>query len=149
MSSAINSARSLRELAAFVRNSRILAARYKDIIRSTRSVAFQTGGAILLRPLSWLSLLVIYAKGKITFNKNVPSSLFSGITSFAGSIQMIFFSRLTCTIRSQGDPNKMAATNFLWLYFLNNRSSIQFFFLFCFVLLFLDQWYRTEKEQPN
>ena len=48
--------------------------------------------------------------------------------SFAGSIQMIFFSMLTCTIGSQGGPNKMAAANFLWLHFLNNRSSIQSFF---------------------
>ena len=49
--------------------------------------------------------------------------------SFAGSIQMIFFSMLTCTIGSQGGPNKMAAANFLWLHFLNNRSSIQSSFL--------------------
>ena len=48
---------------------------------------------------------------------------------FAGSIQMIFFSMLTCAIGSQGGPNKMAASNFLWLHFLNNRSSIQVFFL--------------------
>ena len=48
--------------------------------------------------------------------------------SFAGSIQMIFYSMLTCTIGSQGGPNKMAAANFLWLHFLNNRSSIQSFF---------------------
>ena len=47
---------------------------------------------------------------------------------FAGSIQMIFFSMLTCAIGSQGGPNKMAASNFLWLHFLNNRSSIQVFF---------------------
>ena len=52
--------------------------------------------------------------------------------SFAGSIQIIFFSMLTCTIGSQGGPNKMAAANFLWLHFLNNRSLIQSFFL--------DQW---------
>ena len=45
--------------------------------------------------------------------------------SFAGSIQMIFFSMLTCTLGSQGRPNNMAAANFLWLHFLNNRSSIQ------------------------
>ena len=70
--------------------------------------------------------------GKITFKKYVPSSLFRGITSsFAGSIQtMIFFSILTCTIGSQGGPNKMAAANFLWLQFLSNRSSIQSFFFF-------------------
>ena len=49
--------------------------------------------------------------------------------SFAGSIQMIFFSKLTCTMGSQGGPNKMAAANFLWLHFQNNRSSIQSFFL--------------------
>ena len=42
---------------------------------------------------------------------------------------MIFSSMLTCTIGSQGRPNKMAAANFLWLHFLNNRSSIQSFFL--------------------
>jgi len=36
------------------------------------------------------------------------------------------------TIGSQGGPNKMAAANFLWLHFLKNRSSIQSFFL--------DQW---------
>ena len=48
--------------------------------------------------------------------------------SFAGSIQMILYSMLTCTIGSQGGPNKMAAANFLWLHFLNNRSSIQSFF---------------------
>ena len=28
---------------------------------------------------------------------------------------MIFYSMLTCTIGSQGGPNKMAAANFLWL----------------------------------
>ena len=52
---------------------------------------------------------------------------------FAGSIQMIFFSMLTCTTGSQGGHNKMAATNFLWLHFLNNRSSIQ--------SIFLNQWF--------
>ena len=41
---------------------------------------------------------------------------------------MIFFSMLTCTIRSQGSSNKMAAAYFLWLQFPNNRSSIQPFF---------------------
>ena len=46
---------------------------------------------------------------------------------------MIFFSMLTCTTGSQGGPNKMAVANFLWLHFLNNRSSIQSIF-------FLDQW---------
>ena len=46
---------------------------------------------------------------------------------FAGCIQMIFFSMLACTIGSQGGPNNMAAANFLWLHFLNNRSSVQFF----------------------
>ena len=45
------------------------------------------------------------------------------------SIQMILFSKLTCTIGSQGAPNKMAAANFLLHHFLNNRSSIQPFFL--------------------
>ena len=54
--------------------------------------------------------------------------------SSAGSIQMIFLSMLTCKIGSQGGPNKMAAANFLWLHFLNNRSSIQSFFW--------DQWFR-------
>ena len=44
------------------------------------------------------------------------------------SIQMILFSMLTCTIGSQGAPNKMAAANFLSHHFLNNRSSIQPFF---------------------
>jgi len=39
--------------------------------------------------------------------------------SFAGSFLMIFFSMLTCTLGSRGGPNKMAAANFLWLYFLN------------------------------
>ena len=48
--------------------------------------------------------------------------------SFAGSTQMIFSSMQTCTIGSQGGPNKMAAANFIWLHFLNNRSSIQSFF---------------------
>ena len=67
--------------------------------------------------------------GKITFKKNVPSSLFRRITSFAGSIQMIFFSMLTCAIGSQGGHNEMAAANFLWLHFPNNKSSIQSFFL--------------------
>ena len=54
--------------------------------------------------------------------------------SFAGSIQMIFFSLIICTIGSQGDTNKTAAANFIsaWLHFLNDRSSIQCFF-------FLDQ----------
>ena len=42
--------------------------------------------------------------------------------SFAGSIQMILFSMLICTIGSQGGPNKMAAANFFWLHFLDNRS---------------------------
>ena len=46
--------------------------------------------------------------------------------AFEGSIQMIFFSMSTRTIGSQGGSNKMAAANFLWLHFLNNRSS--FFF---------------------
>ena len=55
--------------------------------------------------------------GKITFKKYVPSSLFGGITSFAGSILMIFFSILTCTIGSQGGPNKMAAANFFGVIF--------------------------------
>ena len=70
--------------------------------------------------------------GNLTFKKYVPSSLFRGITSsFAGSIQtMIFFSIGTCTIGSQGGPNKIAAANFLWLQFLSNRSSIQSFFFF-------------------
>ena len=63
--------------------------------------------------------------GKITSKKNVPSSLFSRITSFTGSIQMIFFSMLTCT---QGGHNEMAVANFLWLHFTNNETSIQFFF---------------------
>ena len=44
--------------------------------------------------------------------------------SFADGIQMTFFSMLTCTIGSQGGPNKMAAANFLWLPFLNNSGSI-------------------------
>jgi len=70
----------------------------------------------------------LYAMGTITFRKNEASSLFSGITSFAGSNQMIFLSMLTCTIWSQGGPNKMAAANFLWLHFQNNRGSIQSFF---------------------
>ena len=64
--------------------------------------------------------------------KTGSSNLLSNM-SFAGSIQMIFFSMLICTIVSQCSPNKMAAANFLWLHFLNNRSSIQSFF-------FLDQW---------
>ena len=72
----------------------------------------------------------LFSLDKITFMKNVPSSLFSGITSFAGSIRMIFFSTLTCTIVSQGGPNKTAAANFLWLHFLNNKSSIQSLFFF-------------------
>ena len=51
--------------------------------------------------------------------------------SFASSIQMIFFfSMLTCTEVSQGGPSKKASSNFVWLHFLNNRSSIQPFFLF-------------------
>ena len=45
---------------------------------------------------------------------------------------------LTCTIGSQGGPNKMAAAHFLWLHFLNNRSSIQSFF-------FWDQWAKSAK----
>ena len=45
--------------------------------------------------------------------------------SFAGSIQMIFFSMLTFKIGSQGGPDKMAPANFLWLHFLNNRRTIQ------------------------
>ena len=49
--------------------------------------------------------------------------------SFAGSIQVLFFSMQICTIGSQGGPNKMAAANFLWLQFLNNRSLNQYFFL--------------------
>ena len=49
--------------------------------------------------------------------------------SFAGSIQMIFFPMLTCTIGFQGGPNKMAAANFPWLQFPSNRSSIQSLFL--------------------
>ena len=65
---------------------------------------------------------------RITSKKNVPSSLFSRITSFAGSIQMIFFSMLTC---AQGGYNEMAVANFLWLHFTNNETSIQsFFFVF-------------------
>ena len=48
--------------------------------------------------------------------------------TFAGSIQMIFFLMLTCTIEWQGGPNEMAAANFVWLHFLNNRSSIPPFF---------------------
>ena len=50
--------------------------------------------------------------------------------SFAGHIQMIFFSSIICTIGSQGDTNKTAAANFTlaWLHFLNDSSSIQFFF---------------------
>jgi len=43
-------------------------------------------------------------------------------------MSFIFFSMLTCMIGAQGGPKKMAATNFLWLHFLNNRSSIQSFF---------------------
>ena len=53
---------------------------------------------------------------------------------FVGSTEMIFFSILTCTIGSQGGPNKMAALNFLWLHSLDNRNSIQPFFFFG------DQW---------
>ena len=60
--------------------------------------------------------------------------------SFAGSIQMIFFSMLTCAIESQGGPNKMAAANFLWLHFLNNRSWIQSSFFF------LDQWANSDVD---
>ena len=48
--------------------------------------------------------------------------------SFAGSIQMIFFSMQTCTIGSQGGPNKMASAKFLWLHFLYNRSLTSLFF---------------------
>ena len=44
--------------------------------------------------------------------------------SFAGSIQMTFFSMLTCTIGSQGGPNKMATANFLWLHFLMHLSML-------------------------
>ena len=45
--------------------------------------------------------------------------------SFEGSIQMIFFSMLTCTIGSEGSPNKMVAAHFL-----NNSSSIEPFLLY-------------------
>ena len=75
----------------------------------------------------------LYAMGTITFRKNEPSSLFSGITSFAGSNQMIFISMLTCTIWSQGGPNKMAVANFLWLHIQNKRLDPVIFF-------FGDQW---------
>ena len=71
---------------------------------------------------------LLYAIGKATLKKNVASLVFSGITSFAGSKQIISFSILTCAISCQGGTNKMAAANFLWLHFLNNRSSIQSFF---------------------
>ena len=54
---------------------------------------------------------------------------------FAGGIKMIFFSMLTCTTGSQGGPNKIPAANFLWLHFLNNRSSIQ--------SIFLNQWFHS------
>ena len=96
----------------------------------SRSHKIEASGAILLGPLSRQSLLLLYAMRTITLRKNKPSSLFSGITSFAGSNQMIFISMLTCAIGSQGGPNKMAAANFLWLHFHNNRGSIQSFFFF-------------------
>ena len=49
---------------------------------------------------------------------------------FAGSIQMIFFSVLTCTIGSQSNSNRMVAANPFWRHFLKAikaRSSIFFF----------------------
>ena len=58
--------------------------------------------------------------------KNVASSVFGEIISFAGSNQMIFLLMLTCTISCQGGTNKMAAANFLWLHFLNNRRPVFF-----------------------
>ena len=65
--------------------------------------------------------------------------------SFAGSIQMIFFSMLTCAIRSQGGSNKMVASNFLWLRFLNNRSSINLFFFF----LISDSYLQLQISQSD
>ena len=56
--------------------------------------------------------------------------------SFAGSILRIFLLIVTCTIGSQGGRNKMAAANFL-----NNRSSIQSFFL--------DQWILSVPVPPR
>ena len=56
---------------------------------------------------------------------------------FAGSIQMIFFSMLICTIRSQGGLNKMAYANYFWLPFLNNRSPIQSIIMI--IIFFWDQ----------
>ena len=83
--------------------------------------------------------------------------------SFTGSIQMIFFSMIICTVGSQG-ANKMAAGNFLWLHFLNNRSSIQFFldqWVLCFFqalaaildymthLTSISFWYRSDARQDE
>ena len=44
--------------------------------------------------------------------------------SFVGSFEVIFFSKLTCTIGSQSSPDKMVAGNFLWLHLLKDRGSI-------------------------
>ena len=72
---------------------------------------------------------LLYAMGKITFEKNVPSSLFSGITC-RSRVASKWFSRqcLHAQLCLKVFPNKMAAANFLWLHFLNNRSSILSFF---------------------
>ena len=48
--------------------------------------------------------------------------------SFAGSIQMIFFSMLTCTEVSQGGPNKMASANFLGFTFKTIEARFSLFF---------------------
>ena len=105
---------------------------YRSLSRKT-----EASGAIFLGLLLRLSLL--YAVGKITFKKYTFFSIKRNNMSFMGSIQMIFFSMLKCTIGSKGGPNKMTASNFLWLHFLNNMYRSPIHSLFC------DQWFSRMK----